>query len=502
MLSERQLEELLAQFEGRMQGVIQAYLEAMGEHLRAIGQLTASDVHRLTEMKRVGVNASRIQKELAKAANLSISELDGVFRAVAESDARFAGQWFAAGYPPVVKGAPKLSTPIERILKAQLRVTGQAFQNLSQTTILTESYRAAVDVAVQTVQAGLADYNSAIRGAMKKAAADGLRVQYPNSGLTRRLDTAVRQNVLDGVRSLNQDVLNQLGKEYGADGVELSAHALCAEDHLPYQGRQFSNREFARIQNNLDRPFGMWNCKHTIYPILLGISPPAYTEKELESFRRNSSEKISIDGRTMSRYQWTQEQRRIETAVRQQKGIAVMAKASGDMTARREAQAVIGKLTGRYDAISQAAGLIEQKDRMTVSGFRPVKTELKNASKSGIIQVAGQTVNVKMRVQKQQEHVWNSAAFFKRTDAAKAKNGSLPSAFYENVDIEKLVKEHMGKGTAKKDLSGAVSEYFSAGKNIGWTYLCGSGAYEATSRVCIKYSKNGWHAFPVKEVKE
>lgn len=383
MLSERQLEELLAQFEGRMQGVIQAYLEAMGEHLRAIGHLTASDVHRLTEMKRVGVNARRIQKELAKAANLSIAELDGVFRAVAESDARFAGQWFAAGYPPVVKGAPKLSTPIERILKAQLRVTGQAFQNLSQTTILTESYRAAVDVAVQTVQAGLADYNSAIRSAMKKAAADGLRVQYPNSGLTRRLDTAVRQNILDGVRSLNQDVLNQLGKEYGADGVELSAHALCAEDHLPYQGRQFSNREFARIQNNLDRPFGMWNCKHTIYPILLGISPPAYTEKELESFRRNSSEKISIDGRTMSRYQWTQEQRRIETAVRQQKDIAVMAKASGDMTARREAQAVIGKLTGRYDAISQAAGLIEQKDRMTVSGFRPVKTvaELSDAKK-------------------------------------------------------------------------------------------------------------------------
>ena len=46
---------------------------------------------------------------------------------------------------------------------------------------------------------------------------------------------AVRMNVLDGVRSLSNDVLRQLGNEYGADGVELSVQALCAEDHLPWQ---------------------------------------------------------------------------------------------------------------------------------------------------------------------------------------------------------------------------------------------------------------------------
>ena len=93
-------------------------------------------------------------------------------------------------------------------------------------------YRDAVDVAITSVQAGVTDYNSAIRRTMKTAAQDGLRVKYPNSGLTRRLDSAVRQNVLDGVRAVNNDVLRQLGNEYGADGVEISAHALCATDHL------------------------------------------------------------------------------------------------------------------------------------------------------------------------------------------------------------------------------------------------------------------------------
>ena len=328
-------------------------------------------------MKRVGLNAKRIKREIAKAASMSVADLDRVFRAVAESDARFAEQWFATDYAPAVKGLPKLSKPIERLLKAQLRITAQAFKNLSQTTIETKRYRKAVDEAISAVQSGVTDYNSAIRRAMKTAAQDGLRVKYPNSGMTRRLDSAVRQNVLDGVRAINNDVLRQLGNEYG----------LCATDHLPYQGLQFSNRDFEELQNSLGRPFGAWNCKHTMFPIILGVSVPAHDADELRMYRENSAAEIEIDGRTMSRYEWSQEQRRIETAVRAQKDIAIAAKASGDDVARREAQSKINALQDHYEKVSRAAGLDMQRDRMRVAGFRQVKTieQLKNAAQSGII---------------------------------------------------------------------------------------------------------------------
>lgn len=338
-------------------------------------------------MKRVGLNAKRIKREIAKAANMSVADLDRVFRAVAESDARFAEQWFATDYAPAVKGLPKLSKPIERLLKAQLRITAQAFRNLSQTTIETQRYRKAVDEAISAVQSGVTDYNSAIRRAMKTAAQDGLRVKYPNSGMTRRLDSAIRQNVLDGVRAINNDVLRQLGNEYGADGIEISAHALCATDHLPYQGLQFSNRDFEELQNSLGRPFGAWNCKHTMFPIILGVSVPAHDADELRMYRENSAAEIEIDGRTMSRYEWSQEQRRIETAVRAQKDIAIAAKASGDDVARREAQSKINALQDHYEKVSNAAGLDMQRDRMRVAGFRRVKTidQLKNPAQNGII---------------------------------------------------------------------------------------------------------------------
>ncbi|MBQ7824724.1 MAG: hypothetical protein IJ337_00015 [Clostridia bacterium] len=375
MLSERQLRELLKVFDARYQAIVEEYLQRMGEHLRDIGRLTDTDVHRLKQLKRMNANVEAIKKKIAKAAAASVEDVERVFRHIAESNLDFANTMFAETHSPGVKASPikTLSSPMERILKAQLRITAQTMANLSQTTIVSDGYKAAVDVAVQTVQSGLTDYNSAIRRALKEASAEGLRVQY-QSGHTRRLDTAVRQNVLDGMRALNQDTLDQLGKEFGADGVEISAHMLCATDHLPYQGLQISKKEFERIQNTLERPFGMWNCKHTMYPILLGISPPSHTKEELEMYRNYSQEAVTIDSVTMSRYEWSQQQRRIETAVREQKHIAVGAKAAGDDVARREAQRNINRLQTQYAKISDAAGLTPEKERMVVAGFRKVKT--------------------------------------------------------------------------------------------------------------------------------
>lgn len=381
MLSDRQLEALLDVFRQRMQGVTEDYLKRMGAHLKEIGNLTGADINRIVQLKRLNYNIEQIKREIAAAANQSAEDIERVFEAVAQSDMRFAAAVFAQNHTPSVKD----NKPLERILKAQAKITRQEMKNLSQTTLLSDSYREAVDVAVQAVQSGVTDYSSAIRNALKTAAQDGLRVQYPNSGISRRLDSAIRMNVLDGVRAINQDVMRQVGKEFDADGIELSAHAICAEDHLPYQGTQMPVKEFERLQNRLDRPFGMWNCRHSWHPILLGVSPPRYTPEELEEFKRNSREEITIDGRTKTRYEWTQEQRRIETAVRYQKDIAIAAKASGDDYLRRETQRNINGLTSYYAKISNAAGLYQKTERMAVSGFRKVKTaeELKKHTEYG-----------------------------------------------------------------------------------------------------------------------
>lgn len=365
MLTDRQLEELLEIFLTRSQSVVEEYLIRMGEQIREIGELIPSSVNRLVHLKRMGANLDAIKREIARLAEISADDLMRVLEAAAESDARFVAAEFGNAYNKSILASPG----IRQILTAQYDVTYTQMINLSQTTIHADSYRRAVDKAIQTVQMGIEDYNTAMRRAIAEAGADGLRVTYP-SGRTMRLDSAVRMNVLDGVRSLSNDVLWQLGEEYGADGVEISAHALCAEDHLPYQGRQYSMADFYRMQERLPRPFGMWNCRHSIHPILLGVSQPAYTEDELRAYRTNSKERIEIDGDTKTRYEWTQEQRRIETAVRTQKNVGILARAANNDLARRDAQRNINALMERYERISEAAGIDEDRQRMRVAGYK------------------------------------------------------------------------------------------------------------------------------------
>ena len=257
---------------------------------------------------------------------------------------------------------------LERIVRAQARETAGAMKNLSNTTVASEGYRKLVDSAVTAVQSGVEDYGSAIRHAIREAGGSGLRVKY-ESGETRRLDTAIRMNILDGVRHLTQQVLTEVGREFGADGVEIDAHMLCAEDHLPYQGRQFSNDEFEEIQSSLARPFGEWNCRHVWHPILLGVSAPAYTEAEREEMRQYSTEEVEIDGRTKTRYEWSQEMRRCETAVRATKDTANLAREAGDDELRRQCQRRINALNDHYTHLASAAGLKPEYTRTYVGGF-------------------------------------------------------------------------------------------------------------------------------------
>lgn len=261
-------------------------------------------------------------------------------------------------------------------------------------------------------------------------------------------------------------------------------------------------KEFERLQNRLDRPFGMWNCRHNWHYIIMGVSEPAYTDEELRQYRDNSNELITIDGVKKTRYEWSQEQRRVETAIRRQKDVGVAAQASGDNVLRREAQTNINALTEYYKKISEKSGLATDFSRTRVEGFKEMgKRELQKAAGSGTITVAGQTVNARIRSQKQQEHIFGSKAFERRTKMAKTENKNLPSAFYEGIDVDKLVKTHLGTGTPSINKDGSIVEYFNLDEKVGLAWLPASQEYIPTSRVCVRYSKSGWHAFPVKEGK-
>ena len=353
-MTDSQIDALIEMFQARMQKVADEYLKRMGQQVREIGEIIPRDQTRLVQLKKLDANIAYIQREIAYAADASIEDVARIFEAIAEENARFAEAYFGPGVS---------TETLMQSVRAQFEVTAGEMANLSRTTVVSSIYRNVIDRGIQAAQAGVEDYRSAMRRALREASAEGLRVKYA-SGLTRRLDSAVRMNVLDGIHALNQANMDAIGSAFGADGVEISAHPMCAEDHLPYQGKQYSNAAFAELQDSLPRPIGMWNCRHIAYPILLGISPPAHSAQELEEYRRGSTEQIEIDGATHSRYEWTQVQRAIETAVRYKQDEITLAKAAGDDVLVRDARRKIRELDSYYSKISEAAGTPKRRERM------------------------------------------------------------------------------------------------------------------------------------------
>lgn len=353
-MTDSQIDALIEMFQARMQKVADEYLKRMGQQVREIGEIIPSDQTRLIQLKKLDANIAYIQREIAYVVDASIEDIARIFEAIAQENARFAEAYFGDGVS---------TDTLMQSVRAQFEVTAGDMANLSRTTVESRAYRDVIDRGIQAAQAGVEDYRSAMRRALREASAEGLRVKFA-SGLTRRLDSAVRMNVLDGIHALNQANMDAIGSAFGADGVEISAHPMCAEDHLPYQGKQYSNAEFAELQDSLPRPIGMWNCRHIAYPILLGISPPAHSAQELEEYRSGSTEQIEIDGATHSRYEWTQVQRAIETAVRYKQDEITLAKAAGDDVLVRDARRKIRELDSYYSKISEAAGTPKRRERM------------------------------------------------------------------------------------------------------------------------------------------
>lgn len=359
--------------------------------LKALGKQIANarngGFDRISLLSNADREADRLLLEILKELNIATAKASEIYAQAAKLAYQDMNKYYAA------RGLTQIPIDQQRAIvnfvQGIAATTRETFTNLSNTTAIgfrvlgldgkvrykafRRHYHDLVDQAITEVATGQIDYRSAFRHAMRQTADSGIRIIDYESGYSRRLDSAMRQNILDGVKEIAHEVSKQTGEQFGADGVEISAHNNCAPDHLPYQGRQFSKQEFEDIQESLHREFGMWNCRHTIFPIILDLSEPLYTEEERQQMIAQSTAVKEFEGKTYTAYEATQLQRRIETEIRKRKDRAILAKEAGDDVSRRVEQLKINQLQDKYLELSKTFKLPLAKDRMTVAGFRPVK---------------------------------------------------------------------------------------------------------------------------------
>lgn len=344
------------------------------QRIKEIGDIGTSDSHRLMSViEYAGTDMDAIEKEISRVMGMNKEEVQQLFEDVAAENIDFANTYYAA------RGMEELQTYRSRanliaFVDSAKRVAMDGTANLSHTYMigfkrgkrvvsLREYYINAIDRAITFVKLGTVDYQTAMRSTVRDMARSGLRRVTFDSGYSRRLDSQARMNILEGVRRLNADMMEETGKEFGADGVEISVHGLCAPDHQDIQGRQYSNRAYERLNASLQRPIGTLNCHHFATPIILGVSKPVHSVRELAEINARSNAPVEYRGRTMTRYEASQKQRQMETAIRYAKDERDACVAAGDKIGATQARKRSAALGSEYKSFCEKAGLMPRPER-------------------------------------------------------------------------------------------------------------------------------------------
>lgn len=380
LTQEEQIDRIMQHYED----VNQFFIRKVAAQIARVGELIPSSMHIIEIMAGINEDIAAINARLAQATKMATQELYNLYTKALNDEYESPRFRRALEEKPLSDMDRKR---IENYTQYVARQTAGTMQNLSNTTIQSEQYRQAIDKAIIATNTGGADYNSMVRETVKQIGYAGMQIQYP-SGYHRRLDTAVRQNVVDGAKQITQEASKMVGEALGYNAIELSAHLASAPDHEPVQGRVFLLEQFERMQAGEDftdadgnhyigfrRPIGEWNCMHLVRSFDTEYSNRRYTNAQLQKWADDNKKGCEINGKHYSLYDARQRLRQIETAIRREKDAAIAAQAAGDDVLRQQCQQRIDKLYAAYRQAAKASGFKPRYDRARVDGFRAYKAK-------------------------------------------------------------------------------------------------------------------------------
>lgn len=403
MINEELQEKLLSVFDKRFENYNTKVLEELGNVIKQFKDLTPSQAYSLAQQLKYNTTIKDLLDELSKISGLSVKDLKAILEKVAKENIGFADVYYKA------RG---LETPLysenkalQRLVSSVYKVSGEEFKNIAKSTgfrllgdngeplllNIDETYKEVIDRCVIAISQGKETYQQSMRSTLKQLSSSGVRKIEYESGYSRRLDTSIRQNILDSIRQVSNESQQLFGKEFDSDGVEISTHLNPAPDHELVQGRQFSNEEFEKFQNDkraVDytgmifepefeghdrRSISEYNCYHYIFSIVLGVSKPQYSDKQLKEIINNANKKTTFDGKEYTQYELTQLQRKIESAIREAKDTQKLARASEDNELALQSQTRITQLTTKYKQLCSVSGLPNKlSTRASVPNYRRV----------------------------------------------------------------------------------------------------------------------------------
>ena len=393
MLSEDTQEKLASILTDRIQKINEKILVKIGENIKKIGSLTTSQAYQIQQILKYGGDLQKIINELAKVTKLNVNDIYKILEEEAKRNQAWAKQFY--DYKGIDFIPYEQNIRLQRQVKALANLTAETYLNISNTRAIgytvkdlqgnvvfkdiSSVYRDTIDKAILSVSQGKSTYQEQMREIIKQIGTSGLKTIDYETGTTRRLDSAIKMNLLGGIRDLSNEMQNEFGKEFGADAIEISVHEFPAIDHADIQGHQFSFEEFNKFKDDKEfedlkgnkflptdergqdrRNISQYNCYHYLFNIVAGVSKPQYSNEELKKIIDDNEKGAELDGKHYTNYELSQIMRKLETKIREQKDLQIIARASDDKDLILQAQTKITQLTNKYKQVVKISGLPNQ----------------------------------------------------------------------------------------------------------------------------------------------
>ena len=397
------------------------------------------------------------------------------------------------------------------------RTLGIAFRDGTKEN-LTQYFRDTLNRATVEMMAGAFSYDSTMKRVITDLSNSGIRTISYESGHVDRVDVAASRAVRTGFNQAVSKISDANAGKLQTEYFEVSAHLTARPSHALWQGKVYSRKQLVEICGLGTGPGLLgWNCRHSYYPFIPGVSKRTYTDEQLADIYQKSLETKEWRGQKYTGYEATQYQRMLERRMRvQDEKIRLMKQAGVDNNEIADLKTKHEATYQEYKQFSEKMGLPEQMNRVFNSEVKvaaAVKKERSNDADLVMHSSSNRTVSKETVIELGKKEDLSEFDLAKISPAQNkhirgtkeydylSKTREYPPSYItisEKEEID-LIKEFAGKGYNFYNNHGEwvnTEIILTNDKPIGYVVNNLNGVTQETSVFKIHYSKKGIHIVP------
>ncbi len=237
MLSQEVEEKLSNILVNRIEEANSYILKRIGEAIKYMSTLTPSQAYQLGQLLKYGGTYEEIAKELARVSGKNVQDIYKIFEQVAKDNKEFAKQFYKYRNIDFIPYSKDIA--LQNQVNSIARLTADTYLNIANTRgigflfrnqngqmyfkDIQQAYYEIIDRGILAISQGKETFQTEMRRIIKDVGGNGVVIY--ESGRTRRLDSAIRMNLLDGIRQVSNETAQRFAQEYNADGIEISVHS-------------------------------------------------------------------------------------------------------------------------------------------------------------------------------------------------------------------------------------------------------------------------------------